>query len=836
MREIFQAISSGRTILTPGNRLARCLRQAWGLNKRNAGFAVWSSADIVPWSAWLRRCWKGLLFSGKPAPALLTPRQEKLLWENIIQASPQGGHLLRVDAAAGEAIEAWELLHAWKIPRYDSRFQSADDPAAFQEWANTFESICRERAWLDPARLADFLRSEGELQWSGNPPPAIGLAGFDEPTPQQTALFATLDTVRLGDERSPGRAVLVSLPDSQSEIEAAAQWARDRLDRNPQARIGIVVPRLAQVRSTLERMFADLPAHISLGPPLADRPVVHAALLVLETIQPRVAASTLTNLLLSPWIAGAEAERSARARFDAVLRRNGSAEYTIARLADHAACPTLMAALLRNSEGERPTLLPSAWSRSFTEVLRKFGWPGDRTLASNEYQAVDAWKDALSEFASLDVVSSPLSGAAALSLLRRIAADTVFQPEDRGYPVQILGMVEAASEDFDHLRVLGLDDDTWPRASSPNPFLPLALQREHNVPRSSPARELEWSRRLTQRLLSAAPEIVVSWPETQGERDLTPSPLVADLRRIAPPPRRTRATVPLTLEAVADNNAPRLPDGAQPYGGTRAIKLQADCPFRAFAEMRLSARPLEEPSIGFNHRLRGTLLHVALQHCWAELESHAALAAASGWQTAEVIERAVVRALHEKTGRPGSPFEERLQGIEHRRLATLLVDWLDIERKRPAPFRVLTQEQQRTITLGGLSFHARIDRIDQLDSGALVLIDYKSTAPPLSALDGDRPEEPQLPLYATSMPEGVSAVAFAQVRTGDSFFRGYGSEPPALPDLKSIDMKQRLAQWSGVLETLAVSFRDGNATVDPKTSDTCEFCHLAGLCRIGEHR
>ena len=138
------------------------------------------------------------------------------------------------------------------------------------------------------------------------------------------------------------------------------------------------------------------------------------------------------------------------------------------------------------------------------------------------------------------------------------------------------------------------------------------------------------------------------------------------------------------------------------------------------------------------------------------------------------------------------------------------------------------------IAIGGLQLRARIDRIDRLDDGRLVVIDYKSTAPALSAWEGDRPDEPQLPMYAVSSGTPPSAVAFAQVQTGNCFFRGFGAEPTPLDGLKAARMEDVLGEWRAALSRLAGQFRDGFAPVDPKDHDTCTYCRLHSLCRIHE--
>ena len=72
-------------------------------------------------------------------------------------------------------------------------------------------------------------------------------------------------------------------------------------------------------------------------------------------------------------------------------------------------------------------------------MLRALGWPGDRPSSSEEHQAIEAWNEALSTFATLDTVLPELDYERALRELRRLAEGTTFQPEDEGAPVQIMG-------------------------------------------------------------------------------------------------------------------------------------------------------------------------------------------------------------------------------------------------------------------------------------------------------------------------------------------------------------------------------------------------------------
>ena len=142
---------------------------------------------------------------------------------------------------------------------------------------------------------------------------------------------------------------------ASEELESAARWARTRLEQaharlsvnNNGApvvypRIGVVVPDLQQRRRSVNRVFsrvmapawtvpgaevAPLPFNLSLGLPLADYPLVHAALGVLMLATGEIDFALASRLIRSPFLAGADSEFSRRARLDADLRRSACRNY-----------------------------------------------------------------------------------------------------------------------------------------------------------------------------------------------------------------------------------------------------------------------------------------------------------------------------------------------------------------------------------------------------------------------------------------------------------------------------------------------------------------------------
>ncbi len=849
---LLAALTRGATLATSTPRLARSLSHQFGSLQLAAGRSAWPTPSILPWSALVRRLWDGRPRDGEAPP--LTAVQERTLWESIVEGSPESSNFIQPQAAARLAAEAWRLVQEWRIPlagrkHSPAHWQATAATSAFFGLANQFQFHVRWLDRVDSARLPESLLS-GSLTGPGE----LWLAGFDELTPRQLELISALEKSgtevtrinALAPKAGPATAMLAPFPGSRAEMEACAEWCRERLAANPRARIGVVVQDLEQRRHQFDRAFRlTVPGayHISLGPPLTARPLVAAALLLLEFSAERVRWDAVSSLLLSPWVGGFQAEGARRAAAEVALRRRRASELTALTVARHSACPPILSRALWQVDTLRRTFAgeqkPGAWSSACAGLLDAFGWPGTAPLATAEYQMVEAWRTALSELASADVTLPAISRHRALDLLRRLAHEKRSEIESSGEPIQIMSVPESAGTRFDHLWIAGMNDEVWPARPEPNPFVPFALQRQYTIPHSSPARELAYASRITSRLLQSADEVVVSYAKTDAERELAPSPLFASLPAWNPPPSQTvlPGVQAIAFETVSEAIGPPVPAGAISTGGTRALEMQAKCPFRAFAELRLGASELDTPEPGLDPRERGGFLHTALEFFWKRFPSSAALRIAPGKEVATALGECVDQALaRHQTG--DDALAARLIELERGRLIELLTSWIDLEKRREVEFTVEEPEQERTVQIGGLTVQVRLDRLDKLASGSYALVDYKSRAPKLGDWDGDRPDSPQLPIYAVTAREPLAAVAFAQVRTGDNFFRGYSTVEGALPGARLVDpaqLNETIGEWRRVLDKLGSDFRAGRAEVDPKDRfTTCEYCHLSALCRVDE--
>jgi len=877
--DLAQRIEAGCAVVTPNRRLATYLKHEYDARQVQAGKLAWPTADILPFSAFVERAYSDALYSGHAAglPLLLALAQEQALWESIIRDSDAEGTLLAIPEAAALAREAWQLAHTWGLLPRLGKFPLNEDGKAFQHWAQRYESITRRERHTDGARLADLVASLLAKAEIGKPKSLIRY-GFDRVMPQQAAFFKALaaagcEVASAGPEPHGGDSRRVGCADSADEIRRAAVWARSRLEANGGARIGIVAPALVRQRKTIQRIFsavmepdyalpgsrrAAFPFNISLGEALAAYPLVSAAFLVLELAGREIDFERASRLMRSPFLAGAEAELARRARLDAGLRKRAEPVITLDRLLaliarEEAGCPVLAQRLSALAEFRKARLFggqpPSAWAKGISDALAVVGFPGERGLDSVEYQTLGKWHEIVTDFAALDRVLPRAGYSDVLSRLRRMATDTLFQPETPAVPIQILGELEATGMQFDHLWVMGLADESWPPGPRPNPFLPVELQRDAGLPQGSAAGSLELARRLTGEWLSCAGELVLSYPLHEDDRELESSPLIVAVPEQAlalPDYASYRDAVHRLrkLESGEDGKAPPLAAGAALGGGTAVLKNHAACPFRAFALHRLGAEGLEEPHAGLNALERGTLVHRVLAQVWAHLKTKSALDGSGEAELSTLLGRAAEEAVARIRRERPTVLSGRFADIEKRRLVRLARSWLELEKQRGG-FTVLAVEDLRRLDIGGLSLNVRLDRVDETDDGRRIVIDYKTGKASPGSMVGMRPDEPQLPLYLVSAEPGAAAVAFAQVRAGDMKFAGLARDADILPDVRTLpDGKlkqaepswgQQIEAWRAGLARIAAGFSAGDARVDPKRyPDTCRYCDVKPFCRIYE--
>jgi len=236
---------------------------------------------------------------------------------------------------------------------------------------------------------------------------------------------------------------------------------------------------------------------------------------------------------------------------------------------------------------------------------------------------------------------------------------------------------------------------------------------------------------------------------------------------------------------------------------------------------------------------RGILVHRVLASAWDRLKTKTNLDAIGEGELEALLAQAADEAVTRvKRDRPAT-LAGRFAEVEKGRLVRLARAWLEMEREaRGDDFTVAAVEDKRSLAIGPLTLRGKLDRVDELEDGRRIVIDYKSTAAPASAWLGERPDEPQLPLYLVATEPAAVAIAFAQVKAGEMKFAALAADETLLPVRKSlpdIGWDAQVAAWREVLARLATQFAAGEAAVQPKNPrTTCRNCNLQPLCRIHE--
>ena len=884
-KDVFQALEEGAILLTVNRRLSRSLLQRFNNHQSSLGRKAWETPDILPLSSWILRCMEEITYHRPDIshPLPITNDQELSLWEDIIRQSPHSRGLLHLEETARQAGRAWMLFEHWNLEDHLDPVQwSSPDHQAFLEWSNTFKDYTRSRGWMEEARQSGYAARMFKKGYV--PPPGhLVLAGLENLNPVQLNILDVLQDLgcKLSHlefaRKDPGK-TLVPLADREQEMRTCALWVRTRLESDPKQSIGVVVPDLYSVRQKImhtfdavlhpDTAFDPLPPEkraydVSLGRPLSGYPVVRSALHLLDLRLDPLSLDTVGAVLNSPFLKGVPAETTARGGLETGLRKTREPQISFKYFLDKAAnssqptpCHILAQSLkaFKSRIQELPSAQPpSAWARDLDLLLQGLGWPGDRTLSSHEYQTVQAFNACLKRLAGLDRVIPSTGMSGAVQRLRRILDETIFQPEPPQVRARIMGMLEAESESFDQLWIMGLTDQAWPRSPEPNPFLPVSLQKSLDMPRSSPQHELDYARRVMQRLLQNTSQAILSYPCREEDLELLPSPLLRETPDLEyteldllPDPDPWAGFSPGDhLEYFQDEKAPPLTQKSRASGGTGILRSQAACPFQAFARHRMHARSLEEPVVGLGPPERGTIMHAALEYFWQSCRDQAALLEMSDSQRRQMIDAAADQATRKMHFLKPQTMTRQFQELEKERLQGLLQEWLALEEKRQ-PFQVQELEKRFSISIGGLELSVAADRIDRLEDGKLVVIDYKSGSHSLSEWFRQRPVEPQVPLYTLFCPEPVAGVYFGVVRRGECSFVGLGQEDDIVPECKGFafqkftrhyqNWEELLQDWKDRLEKLALEFMQGEARVDPESSNTCRQCDLESLCRVFENR
>ncbi|MGP0171102.1 PD-(D/E)XK nuclease family protein [Pseudomonas sp. NCHU5208] len=812
------SMTDGTLILTSTERVARRLKQSAALLQAAAGQKAWfTKGKIQTITSWIESTWLALM----PDEQLLFPVQELAMVKSVIdQSGLLPANMISSTSAARRVGQAYSSVYKYEIPIDRERFAFRAEYEAFFQWKGLLDAACAAKQCVFRAHLPGLLLKAiqaGEVVV----PETIAIVGMTKLNPAEEAVFRALEaagcTLRIvstvGEKATP---TLVRAHNSAAEFAEVAQWVSKQL--KPYVETPLAAPQLAILVPDIRTYQAPLldalslhaspgsllpsgpggesraPWDISSGESLGSRPVIRSAMDILSITPSEADPEAFSRVLRSQWIAGEVTESSSRAMVDVWLRDNmgmnmsGTDFLRAIGAYKGDAVPDFRkryAGYLEALMSGEMNRYPSEWADQFNQSLIAMGWPGEREVDSATFQTLKAWDEALMLFRTLDAQLGTVQYERAYMWLREIVDTRQFQPRIAHVaPVSILGYEDAIGLNFDAVWVVGAANTVLPSRMEPSPFIPVELQVAAGILEASSDGALEHAQVVTSSLLSVSDKVTVSCAHHNekgaaiGASELFGSWPAPTERPASKGDFLDQLLGGLNRAVFAEEEVPAVTadELSTLKGGVQIFKDFAEEPFFAFARNRLGATPFPEPVVGLDPRIQGTMVHLVLELFWREVKTSWNLKSFGQEDLYSLVASKVAEASEKLLNKLGWRYGQRLIVLEQRRLSSLCVEWLELEKQRTLEFEVIAFEEPFDITIGEVALTVKMDRRDRvyLDADRTeyreIVHDYKTgSSMRMTSLNATSMTEPQLPIYATQPDyeakgiKPISGISLAQV-------------------------------------------------------------------------
>ena len=146
-------------------------------------------------------------------------------------------------------------------------------------------------------------------------------------------------------------------------------------------------------------------------------------------------------------------------------------------------------------------------------------------------------------------------------------------------------------------------------------------------------------------------------------------------------------------------------------------------------------------------------------------------------------------------------------------------------------FSIQSVEEDNSLILSGVAINCRSDRIDKLDDGKHIIIDYKTGASSnINSWFKDRPHDIQLPLYALIDRERVDALINVNLKPNDIQYKGISKKGIDIPNIKKILTNDEwdlvLSSWEDNINLLVNEFVNGDTRINSDEINTIDDYYL----------
>ena len=255
------------------------------------------------------------------------------------------------------------------------------------------------------------------------------------------------------------------------------------------------------------------------------------------------------------------------------------------------------------------------------------------------------------------------------------------------------------------------------------------------------------------------------------------------------------------------------------------IDTWADCPFRFYAEKTLGFR--KSRSFGFDPLAAGTMIHALWDRIWADRlrSGKGLLELAEGCWDGTVLQHYPALAR----------LPRHLRRLRSQTAAMALLQ----QKMEDSGLSEARKEQRREkdirITVGGVLFSGRYDRLDILKDGTALIVDYKT------GLSNNLSKSLQLAAYAIALRESESleVSGYVFLSQGDCRVTGKLKKTAAavigeFTGRSRTSLEDMIASAEGTLAEMAGSISGGKFLPNYENDQVCRYCDFQGLCRRGE--
>ena len=896
-------VNNAVVTLVPTRSLATSLQLKYSDHQAASGNLVWETPNIMVWGDYLDLLWQLNSHVLAPGTTLISASQSILLWSKVIELSRRQEReltLLNVNQTCKAVERSWRLVHDWNIPIARLAEDHVADSSKFIEWANAYSDLLVKKNLIDRPTLQTLIAKGDKLNY---PFQTVIWHSFDLITDSQKNLQELegrfgVQHVDFAIERASEQFIEYRRFDnSREEIAAAFEHARREVSNNQDIRLNIVVPDLQQRYEEIKEIAREIfyPSHtplqvhldvtafrFSLGQPLAQWAPIEAALSLLQLLSNSVSIKDLSLVLRNRYITvfakygeetlgfqrWMEKRRYRRVLLDDVpslIREYLSDNSTASNKPEAAGFYDGFLKLVELRQefdhrlkqqqelGNFASLTFNEWTEVFQQWLTAWKWDisaGERPLNSVDFQLRERWEGFIIDFAKMTIVQRRIGLKKVLELINSHAREAIFLPKSSNTPIMISGIYEAIGQNADHIWLCGMHQK-YPANIKADAFVPSRLLTHTGYPDVSPSRSIAQHNKVIGSLTSGAKHLFVSHAIADREdHDVKLNQSVIFRRQkfldfSSTKSPRQAVDVPSVLIGYVDTQGSQLTAATQVSGGTTIFENQSVCAFKSFVTHRLKYERELENEFGLDHLDRGVVVHRLLELAWGELQSQSQLKSMDLPAMQQFTHRVLERLITDPMLRLNEE-KQKLLLHEKPRLIQLLQEWLEHEVKRLGDFVVLEREQEYETSIGDIHLKFVIDRLDALDDGRTVLIDYKTGNTSRNEWQGDRLSKPQLPLYVIALEKvktkPVSGIAYAKVETLNMEFQElaetdiFRADNNRYAQRYAEQWQSSKAQWPGQLEKLAADFLQGDAQVNPLDEKSCRFCKLQSICRVSQLR